>query len=191
MVSLNFFLSYPKTDKLSRKISQLHRILKNICGIFMEKINWKALLISLAVSLGTGALSVLLTMGGMSEYVNLYKPPLSPPGWLFPVVWTILYILMGIAAYLIWESEGEDKQSALSLYGIQLILNGAWSVFFFGRGAYFLALADLLLLWLAIYLTIKQFRQLNEIAAKLLIPYLIWVTFAGYLNLAIALYYRG
>lgn len=160
-------------------------------GIFMEKINWKALLISLAVSLGTGALSALLTMDGMKEYADLYKPPLSPPGWLFPVVWTILYILMGIAAYLVWESGGEDKQLALSLYGIQLILNAAWSVFFFHQGAYFLALADLLLLWLAIYLTIKKFRQINETAARLMIPYLIWVTFAGYLNLAIALHYRG
>lgn len=147
------------------------------------------MLISLAVSLGTGALSALLTMGGMREYANLYKPPLSPPGWVFPVVWTILYILMGISAYLVWESEGEDKQLALSLYGIQLILNAAWSVLFFHLKLYFLALADLLLLWLAVYLTIKQFRRLNETAAKLLLPYIIWITFAGYLNLAIALYY--
>ncbi len=156
-----------------------------------EKINWKALLISIAISLGTGVISSLLTMGGMSAYGDMYKPPLSPPGWVFPVVWTILYTLMGIAAYLVWESDSEDKQLALTLYGIQLFLNGIWSVIFFRWQMYFLAFADLLLLWFAIYLTIKQFRKINETAAKLLILYLLWVTFAGYLNLAIAIYYRG
>lgn len=166
----------------------------------MDKNKWKSLLISLTISLGTGVVSAILTMGGMRDYADLYKPPLSPPGWLFPVVWTILYILMGVAAWLVLETgragvsgtpqEKEQKAEAvrlgLTLYGIQLLLNGAWSLLFFNQKMYFLAFADLLLLWLAIYLTIQQFKQVNRIAALLLVPYLVWVTFAGYLNLAIA-----
>jgi len=155
----------------------------------MEKgINWKALFISIAVSLGTGIVSALLTMGGMREYANLYQPPLAPPGWLFPIVWTILYILMGIAAWLVWESEGEGRKLALSLYGIQLILNAIWSIFFFGMDAYFLAFVDLVLLWFFLYLTIREFGKVNKTAGILLLPYIAWVTFAGYLNLAIALH---
>lgn len=162
-----------------------------------NKVNWKALLISIAVSLGTGVASSLLTGGAMREYGNLYQPPLAPPGWLFPVVWTILYILMGIAAYLVWEAgfpdggatggERSDIRTALTLYLIQLLLNALWPVLFFNRQAYFLAFAELLLLWLAIYLTIKQFKEISRAAALLMLPYLAWVTFAAYLNLAIAL----
>lgn len=162
-----------------------------------NKVNWKALLISIAVSLGTGVASSLLTGGAMREYGNLYQPPLAPPGWLFPVVWTILYILMGIAAYLVLEAglpdggatgvERSDIRTALTLYLIQLLLNALWPVLFFNRQAYFLAFAELLLLWLAIYLTIKQFKEISRAAALLMLPYLAWVTFAAYLNLAIAL----
>lgn len=166
----------------------------------MDKNKWKSLLISLSVSLGTGIVSALLTIGGMRDYADMYKPPLSPPGWVFPVVWTILYILMGIAAWLILETgragvrgtpQEQERQTeavklGLMLYGIQLLLNGVWSLLFFNQKMYFLAFADLLLLWLAIYLTIQQFKLVNRIAALLLVPYLVWVTFAGYLNLAIA-----
>lgn len=166
----------------------------------MDKNKWKALLTSLALSLGTGLVSALLTMGAMRDYGNVHKPPLSPPGWLFPVVWTILYILMGVAAWLVLETgrsgggtplekeqRAEVVRLGLMLYGTQLLLNGAWSLLFFNQKAYFLAFAELLLLWFAIYLTIQQFKQVNRIAAILMLPYLAWVTFAGYLNLAIAL----
>lgn len=151
-----------------------------------SEINWKALLISIAISLGTGIVSTLLTGGAMRRNAPLYQPPLAPPGWLFPVVWTILYVLMGIAAYLVWESDGGDRKLSLSLYAVSLFLNGIWSVFFFCMRAYFLALADLLALWLVIYLLIRQFRESSLTAARLLYPYLAWVSFAGYLNLAIA-----
>ncbi len=152
------------------------------------KINWKALFISIAISLGTGIVSSILTGRAMREYRNLYQPPLAPPGWLFPVVWTILYILMGVAAYLVWETGGTEVRNALTLYLVQLLLNALWPVFFFRFHAYFLAFAELLLLWLAIYLTIQQFKEINRTAALLMLPYLAWVTFAAYLNLAIALH---
>ena len=157
----------------------------------MEKINWKALIISILISLGVGVVSALLTMDGMQMYQDMYQPPLAPPGWLFPVVWTILYILMGIAAYLIYEMpESEESRQALILYGIQLFFNGVWSLIFFGTQTYFFAFIWLVLLWFFIYLTTKQFLQLNKTAGILMIPYLAWVTFAGYLNLAIAIYYN-
>ena len=161
----------------------------------MKKINWKVLFISLALSLGVGILGSFLSGGGMTQYAERYRPPLSPPGWVFPVVWTILYTLMGIASYLVWESGStdgkptEDTVSALTFYLISLGLNLLWPILFFRQEAYIFALADLILLWISIYLTIKSFRPINETAAKLLLPYLIWVTFAGYLNLAIAIHY--
>lgn len=163
----------------------------------MKKENWKSLLISISISLGVGIVSSVLNMGGMSAYSEMFRPPLAPPAWLFPVVWTILYLLMGIAAWLVWETgvrDGketeEEVQLGLTLYATQLMLNFIWPFLFFRLEAYFLALADLLLLWLAVYLTIKQFAKVNRIAAALLIPYLAWLTFAGYLNLAIAIHYE-
>ena len=161
----------------------------------MKKINWKSLLISLALSLGTGVLGSLLSGGSMTQYVERYRPPLSPPGWVFPIVWTILYTLMGIAAYLVWETgtaDGtptEETSAALTGYLISLGLNLLWPILFFRQEAYLFAFADLILLWIAICRTIRDFRSINETAAKLLAPYLVWVTFAGYLNLAIALHY--
>lgn len=149
----------------------------------------KSLVVSLFISLGTGILSALLTGGGMRQYADLYKPPLAPPGWLFPIVWTILYILMGVASWRIYESQGSDRRLALSLYGNQLLLNMVWPLLFFELKVYFFAFAWLLLLWLLIYLTIRQFLPIDRRAGLLLVPYLVWVTFAGYLNLAIALHY--
>lgn len=150
---------------------------------------WKELLISIGISLSVGIMSALLTMVGMRAYAGLYHPPLSPPGWLFPIVWTVLYVLMGIAAYLVYQSEGKDKKLALTLYVIHLFFNFGWSIIFFNMKAYFFAFAWLLVLWLFIYLTMKQFRQLDKTAGILMLPYLVWVTYAGYLNLAAAIYY--
>ena len=153
------------------------------------KINIKTLAISVAISLGSGILSAFLTGGSMRQYADMYKPPLAPPGWVFPIVWTILYILMGIAAWRAYESQGADRRLAISLYGNQLLLNIVWPLLFFNLKIYFFAFAWLLLLWLMIYLTIRQFAVLDQKASMLLIPYLVWVTFAGYLNLAIAIHY--
>jgi len=149
------------------------------------KVKWKQLIISIAISLGVGALSGYLTKDSMSMYQALVKPPLTPPGWVFPVVWTILYVLMGISAYLIYISDSKEKVQTLQIYAIQLMLNFIWSLAFFNMQAYLLAFVILLLLWISIFTMIKKFYEIDPIAGKLQVPYLLWVTFAGYLNLAI------
>ena len=122
----------------------------------------------------------------MFEEIN--KPPLSPPGWLFPVVWTILYILMGIALYLVVVAkENKGKLAAYISFGAQLFFNFFWSIIFFNARAYLFAFVWLILLWAAIIVNIYFFNKANKTSAKLLVPYLIWVTFAGYLNFGIYL----
>lgn len=150
------------------------------------KSNRKKLLISLAIPLATGGLSALLS-GGMDSFRALRQPPLSPPGWLFPPVWTVLYLLMGYAAYRVLTSEAapRDIRSALTLYGIQLLFNLLWSPVFFGLQWRLAALFILLILWVFILLTVRAFHRIDPKAADLLLPYLLWVTFAGYLNFGI------
>lgn len=152
------------------------------------KINLKKLIICLAIPLAAGGLATLIS-GGMESYRVMNQPPLSPPGWVFPIVWTILYLLMGYASYRILVSGAEPAASkkALTFYGIQLFLNFLWPVLFFGLQWYWAAFVWLLLLWVFIYLTMYQFGQIDDTAENLLIPYLLWVTFAGYLNFGVAL----
>ena len=151
-------------------------------------INWKKLLICLAIPLAVGGLAVLLS-GGMDSYRVMNQPPLSPPGWIFPIVWTILYLLMGYASYRILSSDAEPAaiKKALTFYGIQLALNFLWPLIFFGLQWYWIAFVWLLILWVFIYLTMYQFGGIDDTAENLLIPYLLWVTFAGYLNFGVAL----
>ena len=157
--------------------------------VFCLKINKKLLIICLVIPLAVGGIAALLTGGGMDTFETLNQPPLSPPGWLFPVVWTILYILMGIASYLVLTSgkPQESIQRALVLYGIQLAFNFLWPIFFFSLSAYLFAFIWLVALWLLILATTVSFYRLSDIAGYLMIPYLVWVTFAGYLNLGIYL----
>ena len=152
------------------------------------KSNLKKLLLFLAIPLAVGGLATALS-GGMAAFKSMNQPPLSPPGWLFPIVWTILYLLMGYASYRIAVSDAprEDRKKALIFYGVQLFFNFLWPIIFFGFEAYWLAFAILLILWVFIYLTMHLFSQIDETAESLLIPYLLWVTFAGYLNLGVAL----
>lgn len=152
-------------------------------------ISGKKFLICIAIPLLTGILAALLTRNSMAAFDTLVKPPLSPPGWLFPVVWTILYILMGIASYLVLTSRKNNVQirRALSLYALQLLFNFFWPILFFRMQRYLFAFFWLLLLELLILLTTLRFSRISDTAAKLMIPYLIWVAFAGYLNLGIAL----
>jgi len=150
-------------------------------------IKWKQLLLCIAVPLTVGGLSALLTRSSMAQFSVLNQPPLSPPGWLFPVVWTLLYTLMGIASCLVLSS-GKPRhaiRTALTVYSIQLIVNFFWSIIFFNMERYLFAFFWLLLLWGLILLTILLFRPISRTAAQLLLPYLLWVTFAGYLNLGI------
>ena len=152
------------------------------------QINWKKLLFSLAISLGVGGLAALLS-GGMDTYGQLNQPPLSPPGWVFPVVWSILYLMMGYASYRVLTSDADPAaiQKAQTFYFIQLVLNFLWPILFFGFQWYFAAFILLLILWAFIYLTMHYFGMIDDTAENLLIPYLLWVTFAGYLNLGVAL----
>lgn len=147
--------------------------------------NKKALLVSIAISLSTGILASILTVGNFGRYSEAVQPFLSPPGWLFPIVWTILYILMGISAYLIYISNYEQKYIGLSVYAIQLIFNFLWTIIYFNMGQILFAFIWLIILWILILIMIKNFYKVNKLAAFLQIPYLIWVTFAGYLNLAL------
>ena len=152
------------------------------------KTEWKKLLIALAVPLAVGGLAALLS-GGMEDYGAMNKPPLSPPGWVFPVVWSLLYLLMGYGSYLVWTSGAsqERKRKALRLYGAQLAANFIWPLLFFGGQMYLTALIWLVVLWVLIFLTIRAFCAVNERAGDLLIPYILWVSFAAYLNLGIFL----
>jgi tryptophan-rich sensory protein len=150
------------------------------------RIDWKKLLVCIAIPLAVGGLSALFTAGNMKLFEEINKPPLSPPGWLFPVVWTILYVLMGIALYLVVMTRTrENKMPAYISFGVQLFFNFFWSIIFFNAQAYLFAFIWLLLLWAAIVLNIYFFNKINSTSAKLLIPYIVWVTFAGYLNLGV------
>lgn len=152
---------------------------------------WKSLLIALGIPLAVGGAGALLS-GGMSDYGAMVKPPLSPPGWVFPVVWSALYLTMGLASWLVWKTEApvHRKRRALILYGAQLAVNFIWPLIFFGAEMYMTALVVLVILWVLILLTIRAFSEINERAGDLLIPYILWVSFAAYLNLGIFLLNR-
>ena len=120
-------------------------------------------------------------------YATLTRPELAPPNWVFGPVWTVLFILMGIASFLIFQKgyERRDVRIALSFYGAQLILNLLWSILFFGARNPGLAFAEIVVLWLVLFLTIRKFWPLSKTSAYLLVPYILWVSFAGYLNYSI------
>lgn len=148
----------------------------------------KQLLITLAIPLAVGGLATLLS-GGMGDYRQLNQPPLSPPGWVFPIVWTILYLLMGYSSYRVYTAGKSPAltERALKLYAAQLFLNFLWPIVFFGFSWYLGAFFVLLGLWVLILLTMRAFTAIDETAGDLLIPYILWVTFAGYLNVGVAI----
>jgi translocator protein len=141
----------------------------------------------LFICLGAGSLASWLTARGVKEwYPSVRKPPGTPPSWVFGPVWTALYVLMAVSAWLVWCDYGwRGGRSALLLFFAQLGLNVAWSGIFFGARLPGVALAEILILWLAILFNIVVFHWLTPIAASLLLPYLLWVTYAGYLNFGI------
>ncbi|MBR4095920.1 MAG: tryptophan-rich sensory protein [Oscillospiraceae bacterium] len=155
----------------------------------MKKHNISDMLIYIISAEVIGAVSALLA-GGFSDFFNKYEePPLLPPKWLFPVVWTILYAVMGYSAYLVKHSYGEtaQKKTALTIYWTQLALNFMWSIIFFRFEALWLAFVVIMALWVLIIAMIMSFRKISPLAAYINIPYLLWVTFAAYLNLATAI----
>lgn len=150
-------------------------------------INFKKLIVSLIIPIGMGLLSMWLTNGAMETYATLNQPPLSPPGLLFPIVWTILFILMGTAMYLVWDTDtgSQNKRVALRLYGIGIALNFFWTIFFFNFGLYGFSILWLILIIIELILTMYYFYQVKKTAAYLLIPYLLWCLFALYLNIGV------
>ena len=147
----------------------------------------KPYIFSILLAFTVGGLSALATANNMNIYDKINPPPLSPPGWLFPVVWSILYVLMGVSAAIIFTSDSAQKDDALFFYAISLVLNFSWSIFFFNMQSFIISFIILVALWLSILITIIKYYKINKPAAWLQLPYLLWVTFAGYLNLAIAI----
>ena len=146
------------------------------------------LIISIAISELSGIIGSVFTISAIPTwYATLTKSTLNPPAWIFGPVWTTLYFLMGIAAFLIWRKGLEQKEIriALSLFGVQLVLNALWSIVFFGLHSPAWALANIIALWLAIVWTMYVFYKISRPAAYLFVPYIIWVSFALYLNYAI------
>lgn len=158
----------------------------------MKNLKAKGIIIGACIPLLIGGISALLTRNAMKDFAALKQPPLSPPNWLFGVVWAILYILMGIASYLIYKKgkEGAETGAALTLYGMQLFFNFMWSIVFFNLKWYLFAFIWLMIMWCMILVMTSKFRKIDETAGNLIIPYDIWVTFAAYLNLGVYLLNR-
>ena len=150
--------------------------------------NWTKLVISIAIPVAVGSVAGLFTRPEIDRwYITINKPEWQPPNWLFGPVWTTLYIMMGIAFYLIWSSNASPikKRTAVILWTVQLVFNFFWSYIFFRLHKIDLALAEIILLWLFILLTIFSFVRINKTAAWLLVPYISWVSFATLLTYAI------
>ena len=149
---------------------------------------WKPALVGVLVCEGVGLLAAWITQTSVTTwYPALTKPGFTPPNWLFGPVWTVLYAMMGVAAALVWQRRTEDtlSQSALVLFGVQLLLNGGWSFAFFGARSPGLGLIVIVALWGALAWTTERFFRVRAAAGWLLVPYLLWVTYAGALNLSI------
>lgn len=149
---------------------------------------YKPYIISTLIALGVGGLSALFTQGSSSFYETVNQPPLSPPSWLFPVVWSILFILMGIGSARVYEGIEENrevKSPALTIYGVNLVMNFLWSIIFFNIRAFLFAFIWLILLIGVIIKMIIEFRKISLWAGNIQIPYLLWCIFALYLNFGI------
>lgn len=140
--------------------------------------------VCLAIPLLTGTVAGFLSKDGIAAFAMAEKPPLSPPAWVFPVVWTLLYTLMGISSYLILNADTEEavKEKAIRVYGLQLVVNFLWPTFFFQFQWYGFSFLWLLLLWGFVLLMMLRFGAIRKAAAYLNILYLLWLTFAAYLN---------
>lgn len=141
------------------------------------------LVIAVLIPLAVGALSSFFS--GNMAYSAINKPSFSPPAYLFPIVWTILYVLMGISSYIIYISHAPGRKAALTTYALQLVFNFFWSILFFGFSQYFFAFVWLIALIVLILIMIYQFYRVSPLAAYLQIPYLLWCLFAAYLNYTI------
>lgn len=150
------------------------------------KTQWNKLLLSL-LPLFAGILSSILTGNSFSYYEQLKQPPLAPPSFLFPIVWTILYLLLGVSFYLIQTTSSPFTSTATLLYLTQIVLNFLWAPVFFSLQNTLLAFFILILLWVVVFQMIRAFYRISPLSAWLQVPYLLWLTFAGYLNLSVLL----
>ncbi len=150
----------------------------------MKPQNRSSLIIAILIPLAVGSFSALIS-GNMALYSTINKPAFSPPSIVFPIVWTILYVLMGISSYIIYSSDSADKTKALKIYALQLFFNFCWSILFFRYNLYLLSFLWLVILIVLICIMIKDFYKINPAAAYLQIPYLLWCIFAAFLNFSI------
>ncbi len=150
----------------------------------MKKASWRTYLFFILLSVLTGILSGVISAGAMDTYQQeVIRPPLSPPGSVFPVVWTALYVLMGIGAARVWAVEpGKERNKGINLFVAQLVVNFFWSLIFFNLQSYALAFLWLLLLWGLVIWMVITFWKTDRLAAMLQLPYLLWLTFAAYLS---------
>lgn len=152
--------------------------------------NFFKLAITIAVCQLAGVVGSVFTVSSIPNwYAGIAKPSINPPAWVFGPVWTTLFLLMGIAMFLVWKKidsgVAKDKKKikiALGIFGVQLILNTLWSIIFFGLHSPGGALIEIIFLWAAIFATIVAFAKVSRLAAWLLVPYILWVSFASYLN---------
>ncbi len=147
---------------------------------------WRSLVVLIVATIGAGAIVGFLTQQDSSFYEGLNKPVFAPPGWLFPVVWTLLYGAMATAMWFVLREEGPDRFILLGLYIAQLAVNLIWPVLFFVQRSLGLAFFWLVLLWLLAGIMLHQFFKESKVAGWLLVPYQLWITFAGVLNFFIA-----
>lgn len=153
----------------------------------VKKIDWFQLFIIILATELIGVLGSLFSGNAGQIYTSFIKPPLSPPGWLFGVVWPILYLLMGIAAYIIYQTPPTaDRKKAITLYWVQLFVNFLWPIVFFRFEWYWVAVAVILLLDVLVLITTIWFYRIKKVAGYLMLPYLLWILFATYLNIGIA-----
>jgi tryptophan-rich sensory protein len=152
----------------------------------MPTSNWLMLIVFLAICLGVGGLGAIVTEKSLRDwYPTLRKPPGTPPSWVFGPVWTALYVLMAVSAWLVWRDYRWGASAALLIFCAQLALNLAWSGVFFGARRLGFALLEIVILWAAGLFTAYLFYRLKAISAYLLIPYLLWLSYAVYLNVGI------
>lgn len=153
-----------------------------------KAINLKRLAVCIAIPLGVGFLSYLFTKGSMNIYEEINNPPLSPPSYLFPIVWSVLYILMGISLYRVQSENNGDSTccKCLTLFGTQLAFNLLWSVWFFNLRWFVFSALWLAAMIILIFCVIVCFKKIDKTAAYLMIPYIMWCAFALYLNIGVA-----
>lgn len=153
----------------------------------MRKINWFQLLMIVLITQLVSLLSSLFSGNAGETYMSLIKPPLSPPGWLFGVVWPVLYLLMGVAAYIIYQTpETPKRKKSITLYWVQLFVNFLWPIVFFRFELYWVSVVVILLLDVLVLITTMLFYKAKKMAGYLMMPYLLWILFATYLNIGIA-----